>query len=107
MLTNAHVVGSSTRVPASFTSGMTTSASVVGVDPLSDLALIRSIDGGLTAANLGDAANLKVGQLVVAIGNPNGFAGSVTAGGGSGLRRSPPAPPRPPAPLIRDAIPTH
>src|SRR3954447_17429762 len=80
MLTNAHVVGSGTRVTASFTSGLTTNASVVGVDPLSDLALIRSVDGGLTAATLGDAADLKVGQLVVAIGNPNGFAGSVTAG---------------------------
>src|SRR4051794_40739728 len=91
MLTNAHVVGSSTRVTASFTSGMTTSASVVGVDPLSALALIRSIDGGLTAATLGDAAKLKVGQLVVAIGNPNGFAGSVTAGVVSALGRSLPA----------------
>jgi S1-C subfamily serine protease len=91
MLTNAHVVGSSTRVTASFTSGLTTNASVVGVDPLSDLALIRSVDGGLTAATLGDAADLKVGQLVVAIGNPNGFAGSVTAGVVSALGRSLPA----------------
>ena len=91
MLTNAHVVGSSTRVTASFTSGATTSASVVGVDPLSDLALIRAQDGGLTAATLGDAATLRVGQLVVAIGNPNGLSGTVTAGVVSALGRSLPA----------------
>src|SRR4051794_41821904 len=102
MLTNAHVVGSSTRVTASFTSGLTTSASVVGVDPLSDLALIRSVDGGLSAATLGDAAALRVGQLVVAIGNPNGFGGSVTAGGGSAPGRRPPPRAGTPPRLIRD-----
>jgi len=106
MLTNAHVVGSSTRVTASFTSGRTTTASVVGVDPLSDLALIRSVDGGLTAATLGDAASLRVGQLVVAIGNPNGFAGSVTAGVVSALGRSLPARDRTATRMIDDVIQT-
>ncbi len=91
MLTNAHVVGAATRVTASFTSGATTNASVVGVDPLSDLALIRAQDGGLPAATLGDAATLRVGQLVVAIGNPNGLSGTVTAGVVSALGRSMPA----------------
>jgi serine protease Do len=91
MLTNAHVVGTSRRVTASFTSGASTGAEVVGVDPLSDLALIRAAQTGLTPATLGDAARLKVGQLVVAIGNPHGFAGSVTAGVVSALGRSLPA----------------
>ncbi|MEA2310880.1 MAG: hypothetical protein QOE28_848 [Solirubrobacteraceae bacterium] len=88
VLTNAHVVGTgSPRVRASFTDGRELSAEVVGTDPLSDLALIRT-DGSLDPAELGDAATLRVGQLVVAIGNPHGFAGSVTAGVVSALGRS-------------------
>ena len=61
---------------------------VVGRDPLSDLAVVRAAGDGLAAAPLGDADQLKVGQLVVAIGNPLGFAGSVTAGVVSALGRS-------------------
>ena len=66
-------------------------ASVVGVDPLSDLALLRTESGVAPAAELGDAALLRVGQLVVAIGNPHGFTGSVSAGVVSALGRSLPA----------------
>ena len=89
LLTSAHVVdGGGTGVRASFPDGRTLAAEVVGSDPLSDLAVIRAAGGDLAAAELGDAADLRVGQLVVAIGNPLGFAGSVTAGVVSALGRS-------------------
>jgi S1-C subfamily serine protease len=89
MLTSAHVVeGSEGPVTATFVDGRELRARVVGSDPLSDLAVLRSHDGDLAAADLGDAGGLRVGQLVVAIGNPNGFAGSVTAGVVSALGRS-------------------
>jgi serine protease Do len=89
LLTSAHVVGSGRpRVRASFTDGRELSASVIGTDPLSDLALLRTEGAELVPADLGDAAELRVGQLVVAIGNPHGFAGSVTAGVVSALGRS-------------------
>ncbi len=88
LLTSAHVVGSNRRVHATFTDGRELEASVVGADPLSDLALLRAEDRDLVPAVLGDAERLRVGQLVVAIGNPNGFAGSVTAGVVSALGRS-------------------
>ena len=92
MLTSAHVVArrdASGR--ASFVDGREVRFEVVGADPLSDLAILRAGSGGLTPATLGDAESLRVGQLVVAIGNPNGFAGSVTAGVVSALGRSLPA----------------
>jgi S1-C subfamily serine protease len=88
LLTSAHVVGRARRINASFTDGRDLDATVVGTDPLSDLAVLRAHADDLVAAELGDAASLRVGQLVVAIGNPNGFAGSVTAGVVSALRRS-------------------
>jgi S1-C subfamily serine protease len=92
LLTSAHVVAGPGRTGrASFVDGRELSFHVVGADRLSDLALLRAEDGGLTAATLGDAEDLRVGQLVVAIGNPNGFAGSVTAGVVSALGRSLPA----------------
>ena len=91
MLTNAHVISGGRHVRASFTSGVDVAASVVGVDTLSDLALLRAESGAAPAAELGDAALLRVGQLVVAIGNPHGFTGSVSAGVVSALGRSLPA----------------
>jgi S1-C subfamily serine protease len=87
LVTSAHVVAGTDRGSAAFVDGTERSFRVVGRDPLSDLAVIRA-DGDVTAARLGDAARLKVGQLVVAIGNPLGFAGSVTAGVVSALGRS-------------------
>jgi S1-C subfamily serine protease len=91
LLSNAHVVSSRGRVRATFTDGSETSVTVIGSDPLSDLAVLRADGHGFTAAALGDAAELRVGQLVVAIGNPHGLGGSVTAGVVSALGRSLPA----------------
>ncbi len=88
VLTSAHVVQGTSRGVASFVDGRELTVEVVGTDPLSDLAVLRTESNGLTAAELGDAESLQVGQLVVAIGNPNGFAGSVTAGVVSHLGRS-------------------
>jgi S1-C subfamily serine protease len=87
LLTSAHVVQRSRRVRATFTDGRELEVEVIGTDPLSDLAVLRTHDP-LVAATLGDAEKLRVGQLVVAIGNPHGFAGSVTAGVVSALGRS-------------------
>jgi serine protease Do len=92
LLTSAHVVsGRGRRGTAAFADGREFRFSVVGADPLSDLAVLRADAADLAAANLGDAERLRVGQLVVAIGNPHGFAGSVTAGVVSALGRSLPA----------------
>ena len=91
MLTSAHVVEARRGRPAiraAFTDGREVGARVVGTDPLSDLAVLRADGEGLPPAELGDAAALRVGQLVVAIGNPHGFSGSVTAGVVSALGRS-------------------
>jgi serine protease Do len=88
LLTSAHVVQRARHVRVSFTDGRELMADVVGADPLSDLAVLRTNDDALSAATLGDAEKLHVGQLVVAIGNPHGFSGSVTAGVVSALGRS-------------------
>ena len=88
LITSAHVVEGSRHGTASFSDGSEAGVSLVGADPLSDLAVLRADGGELTAAPLGDASALRVGQLVVAIGNPQGFGGSVTAGVVSGLGRS-------------------
>jgi S1-C subfamily serine protease len=89
MLTSAHVVARTRGGRTSFVDGRELEFEVVGSDPLSDLAVLRVGDGSeLTPAVLGDAEGLRVGQLVVAIGNPHGFTGSVTAGVVSALGRS-------------------
>jgi S1-C subfamily serine protease len=89
LLTSAHVVARSDGGGrASFVDGRELAFDVVGTDPHSDLAVLRADADDLTPAELGDAERLRVGQLVVAIGNPNGFAGSVTAGVVSALGRS-------------------
>src|SRR5215213_8035153 len=89
LLTSAHVVDRSSGGVAVFADGAEAEFDVVGADPLSDLAVIRTTAGAqLTTATLGDADRLRVGQLVVAIGNPLGFAGSVSAGVVSALGRS-------------------
>jgi len=87
LVTSAHVVAGTDRGAAAFVDGAEREFRVVGRDPMSDLAVIR-VEGHLVAAQLGDAARLRVGQLVVAIGNPLGFSGSVTAGVVSALGRS-------------------
>jgi serine protease Do len=89
LVTSAHVVAAGRgRGRASFVDGRELDFSVVGADPLSDLAVLRADARDLVAAELGDAEQLRVGQLVVAIGNPYGFDGSVTAGVVSALGRS-------------------
>jgi S1-C subfamily serine protease len=97
LLTSAHVVldparpGPGRSGRAAFVDGRELKFEITGADRLSDLAVLRTEDGELTPAVLGEAERLRVGQLVVAIGNPNGFAGSVTAGVVSALGRSLPA----------------
>jgi S1-C subfamily serine protease len=89
LVTSAHVVaGTAGKGRASFADGRDVEFSAIGADPLSDLAVLRLDGAAFEAAELGDAERLRVGQLVVAIGNPNGFAGSVTAGVVSALGRS-------------------
>jgi S1-C subfamily serine protease len=88
VLTSAHVVGGTDRGSASFVDGREVAFDVVGRDQLSDLAVLRLQGSGFQSAELGEAARLRVGQLVVAIGNPMGFTGSVTAGVVSALGRA-------------------
>ncbi|AEE44545.1 PDZ/DHR/GLGF domain protein [Cellulomonas fimi ATCC 484] len=88
LLTSAHVVAGARRVEAAFLDGTTVDADVVGRDPLSDLAVLRAHDDLPDPVPMGDAARLRVGQLVIALGNPLGLAGSVTAGIVSALGRS-------------------
>jgi S1-C subfamily serine protease len=88
LLTNAHVVGRSARGTVIFADGTTSAFQVVGADPLSDLAVVRATGATPEPAELGEADELRVGQLVVAVGNPLGLAGSVTAGVVSALGRS-------------------
>jgi S1-C subfamily serine protease len=107
LLTSAHVVAGPIREGrATFADGRQQRFEVLGRDPLSDLAVLRTEGDGLAPARLGDAEALRVGQLVVAIGNPNGFAGSVTAGVVSALGRSLPARSRKAGRIIDNVIQT-
>jgi S1-C subfamily serine protease len=106
LLTNAHVVGRGQGGTAQFSDGTSATFTVVGADPLSDLAVVRA--GGPTPppAELGEADNLVVGQLVVAVGSPLGLAGSVTAGVVSAVGRSLPTRSGAAARLVEDVIQT-
>jgi S1-C subfamily serine protease len=106
MLTSAHVVAGAQGGLAEFTDGTESRFDVVGSDPLADLAVLRVRDGGAKPATLGDADTLRIGQLVVAVGNPLGLAGSVTAGVVSALGRSLPVRDGRRARLIDDVIQT-
>jgi serine protease Do len=88
LLTSAHVVARTDGSGRASVAGRDLEFRIVGSDPLSDLAVLRADAGDLAPAELGDAERLRVGQLVVAIGNPHGFGGSVTAGVVSALGRA-------------------
>jgi len=106
LLTNAHVVGQAAFGRAVFGDGSETDVDVVGADPLSDLAVVRARGATPPPAVLGNAEGLRVGQLVVAVGNPLGLAGSVTAGVVSGLGRSLPTRDGRTARVVEDVIQT-
>ena len=106
LVTNAHVVGEANRGEVAFADGTVASFELVGRDPLSDLAIVRADRSVPAPPVYGDADRLKVGSLVVAVGNPLGLTGSVTAGVVSALGRSMPARGRTTARLIEDVIQT-
>jgi S1-C subfamily serine protease len=106
LITNGHVVGQATSGEAAFADGTVARFEVVGRDALSDLAVLRADRAVPHPPQYGDADTLRVGSLVVAVGNPLGLAGSVTAGVVSGLGRSMPARGRTTARMIEDVIQT-
>ncbi len=106
LLTNAHVVGRAAGGTALFSDGTSSPFTVVGADPLSDLAVIRAGAATPRPATLGEADDLVVGQLVVAVGSPLGLAGSVTAGVVSALGRSLPTRSGSAVRLVEDVIQT-
>lgn len=87
-LTNSHVVGGATRVKATTEDGDTLDADVIGDDPPTDLALLRLASGDMPYTQLGNSETLRVGQLVIAVGNPYGLQSTVSTGVVSALRRS-------------------
>jgi S1-C subfamily serine protease len=106
LLTNAHVVGRAEHGTALFSDGTSAAFRVVGADALSDLAVVRADSPTLNPAVLGEADDLVVGQLVVAVGSPLGLTGSVTAGVVSALGRSLPTSAGARASLVEDVIQT-
>jgi S1-C subfamily serine protease len=88
LLTNSHVVAGATEVSAGLSDGGRLSGQIIGDDPATDLAVVRLGGSGLPHAAFGSSARLRVGQLVVAIGNPLGFLATVTAGIVSALGRT-------------------
>src|SRR5213080_4220798 len=91
IVTNNHVVEGASRVSVIFSDGTQVSAKLIGVDPDSDLAVLRIDAKKLTPAPIGTSADLMIGETVVAVGNPFGLSGSVTTGVVSALGRSVPS----------------
>lgn len=88
ILTNYHVIEDADKIEVTLSSGKTYKGTVVGTDPISDIALVQIDEKNLPAAKLGDSAKLKVGQFVVAIGNPYGLDHTVTTGVISAIERN-------------------
>ncbi|HXI11790.1 MAG TPA: trypsin-like peptidase domain-containing protein [Thermoanaerobaculia bacterium] len=91
VVTNAHVVEGASRITANFSNGQQLAATVIGVDPDSDVAVLRVESRNLTAAPIGTSSDLMIGESVVAVGNPFGLSGTVTTGVVSALGRSVPS----------------
>ncbi len=106
LLTNAHVVGSADTGEATFADGSVARLEVVGRDPLADLAVVRADRAVVDPPEYRDVDDLRVGTLVVAVGNPLGMAGSVTAGVVSGLGRALPVRTRTATRIVEDVIQT-